>query len=53
MMNSNIYGYIGKCIILIIVLKKKKKDKYPIDEESRNEQSFRAFDFKIIFFIYS
>lgn len=42
-MNSNIYGYIGKCIILIIVLKKKKKDKYPIDEESS-----KAFEHSIL-----
>lgn len=42
-MNSNIYGYIGKCIMLIIILKKKKNKKYPID---KSQESLQAFDFK-------
>lgn len=42
MMNSNIYGYIGKCIMLIIILKKKNK-KHPID---KSQESLQAFDFK-------
>lgn len=42
-MNSNIYGYIGKCIMLIIILKKKKNKKHPID---KSQESLQAFDFK-------
>ena len=42
-MNSNIYGYIGKCIILIIVLK--KKDKYPID---KSRETSKAFEHSIL-----
>lgn len=41
-MNSNIFYYIGKCIMLIIILKKKNK-KYPID---KSQESLQAFDFK-------
>lgn len=49
MMNSNIYGYIGKCIMLIIILKKKIKN----IQSTRVKKAFKHSILSIIFFIYS